>query len=189
VAVLALNNREKEVGVFGRTRIYIYLKKHRNFKGGYMNKIRLIFAAAMVVLLVASGLLTGCTGGTATTGPKETTLYIGGTFSLTGAYAEDTAAVLAGFQDYAKYVNETKLMAPWRSEKFPDNVKLEVMWRDDELSPEKALTIYDELKSKMFVYRISASQTAMALMNLLNEDRIGATSMAAMISMAGERRA
>ncbi len=144
-----------------------------------MNKIRLIFAAAMVVLLVASGLLTGCTGGTATTGPKETTLYIGGTFSLTGAYAEDTAAVLAGFQDYAKYVNETKLMAPWRTEKFPDNVKLEVMWRDDELSPEKALTIYDELKSKMFVYRISASQTAMALMNLLNEDRIGATSMAA----------
>jgi hypothetical protein len=112
--------------------------------------------------------------------PKQVTLYIGGTFSLTGAYAEDTAAVLAGFQDYAKYVNENKMMAPWRSEKFPNNVTLEVLWRDDELKPEKALTIYDELKAKgILVYRISASQTAMALMNLLNTDRIGATSMAA----------
>jgi hypothetical protein len=117
---------------------------------------------------------------TTTTAAKPTTVYIGGTYSLTGAYAEDTAAVLAGFQDYAKYVNENKLMAPWRSEKFPNNVNLEVLWRDDELSPEKALSIYDELKAKgILVYRISASQTAMALMNLLNKDRIGATSMAA----------
>ena len=108
------------------------------------------------------------------------TLYVGGTFSLTGAYAEDTAAVLAGYQDYTKYVNETKMVAPWRSEKFPANVNLEVLWRDDELKPEKALTIFDELKAKgMLVYRVSASQTALPLMNLLNEARIGATSMAA----------
>jgi hypothetical protein len=111
---------------------------------------------------------------------KPVTLYLGGTFALTGAYAEDTAAVLAGYQDYANYVNETKLMAPWRTDKFPDNVKLEVLWRDDELSPEKALTIYDELKAKgILVYRISGSQTAMPLMDPLNKDRIGATSMAA----------
>jgi hypothetical protein len=37
-----------------------------------------------------------------TPGPPKK-LYLGGTMSLTGAYAEDTAAVLAGFQDYAKY--------------------------------------------------------------------------------------
>ena len=142
-----------------------------------MKKSILFFAFSLVVILVVSPLFSACSS-EETTG--ETTLYIGGTFSLTGAYAEDTAAVLAGFQDYAKYVNDTKMLAPWRSEKFPDNVTLEVLWRDDELSPEKALSIYDELKDKgMLVYRISASQTAMALMDRLNEDRIGATSMAA----------
>jgi ABC-type branched-subunit amino acid transport system substrate-binding protein len=150
-----------------------------------MNKFRIVFAAVMVVLMAASAVLTGCTKEqtpttTTAAAAKETTLYIGGTFALTGAYAEDTAAVLAGFQDYAKYVNETKLMAPWRTDKFPANVKLEVAWRDDELKPEKALTIYDELKAKgMLVYRVSASQTALPLMDLLNADRIGATSMAA----------
>jgi len=148
-----------------------------------MTKLRLFFAVSLVVMLAALLALPACTSEettTTTTTAEPTTLYIGGTFSLTGAYAEDTAAVLAGFQDYVKYVNDTKMMAPWRSEKFPDNVNLEVLWRDDELSPEKALSIYDELKDKgMLVYRISASQTAMALMNLLNEDRIGATSMAA----------
>jgi hypothetical protein len=152
-----------------------------------MTKLRLFFTVSLVVMLAALLALPACTSEettttttTTTTTAEPTTLYIGGTFSLTGAYAEDTAAVLAGFQDYVKYVNDTKMMAPWRSEKFPDNVNLEVLWRDDELSPEKALSIYDELKDKgMLVYRISASQTAMALMNLLNEDRIGATSMAA----------
>lgn len=170
-----------------------------------MTKFRLFFAVSLVVILAVLALLPACTKEVAapitvtatttatatktatatTTTPapttaKPVTLYIGGTFSLTGAYAEDTAAVLAGYQDYAKYVNETKLMAPWRSEKFPDNVSLEVLWRDDELSPEKALSIYDELKAKgILVYRIGASQTAMALMDRLNKDRIGATSMAA----------
>ncbi len=147
-----------------------------------MTKLRLFFAVSLVVILAALMVLPACTSEETTTPTTATptTLYIGGTFSLTGAYAEDTAAVLAGFQDYAKYVNDTKMMAPWRTEKFPDNVNLEVLWRDDELSPEKALSIYDELKDKgMLVYRISASQTAMALMDRLNEDRIGATSMAA----------
>jgi hypothetical protein len=35
-------------------------------------------------------------------------LYISGTQSLTGPYAEDSAAILTAFEDYAKYVNETK---------------------------------------------------------------------------------
>lgn len=149
-----------------------------------MRKQIQFFAVFLMVVVGVLPMLSACTSEETTTPTatttEPTTLYIGGTFSLTGAYAEDTAAVLAGYQDYAKYVNDTKMLAPWRSEKFPENVTLEVLWRDDELSPEKALSIYDELKDKgMLVYRISASQVAMALMDLLNEDRIGATSMAA----------
>ena len=109
---------------------------------------------------------------------KPKVLYISGTQSLTGAYAEDSAAILAAFEDYAKYVNETKLLAPWRTDKFPADVKLEVLWRDDELKPEKALSIYEELKAKgILVYRISGSPIGLALIDKLNEDRIGATSM------------
>jgi branched-chain amino acid transport system substrate-binding protein len=105
-------------------------------------------------------------------------LFVGGTMALTGAYAEDTAAVLAGFEDYSKYVNETKMMAPWRNEKFPADVTLEVLWRDDELKPAKALTIYEELKAKgMMVFRVSGSPQALALKERLNEDRMGSTSM------------
>jgi len=106
-------------------------------------------------------------------------LYISGTQSLTGPYAEDSAAVLAAFEDYAKYVNETKNLAPWRKEKFPSDITLEVLWRDDELKPAKALTIYEELKAKgILVYRCSGSPIALALKDRLNEDKMGATSMA-----------
>lgn len=109
----------------------------------------------------------------------QKTLYISGTQSLTGPYAEDSAAVLAAFEDYARYVNDTKNLAPWRKEKFPADIKLEVLWRDDELKPAKALSIYEELKAKgMLVYRISGSPIALALKDRLNEDKMGATSMA-----------
>ena len=109
----------------------------------------------------------------------EKILYIGGTQSLTGPFAEDSAAVLAAFEDYAKYVNETKNLAPWRKEKFPADIKLEVLWRDDELKPAKALSIYEELKAKgMLVYRISGSPIALALKDRMWEDHMGATSMA-----------
>jgi hypothetical protein len=74
------------------------------------------------------------------------TLYVGGTQSLTGPFAEDSAAVLAAFEDYVKYVNTTKKLAPWRTEKLPADITLEVLWRDDELKPAKALPIYEELK-------------------------------------------
>ena len=111
--------------------------------------------------------------------PEPKTLYVGGTMSLTGPYAEDTAAVLAGYEDYAKYVNETKNLAPWRTEEFPANVTLEVMWRDDELKAAKMLPIYDELKAAgMLVYRIGSSDSAYALMGRLEEDRMGAVTMA-----------
>jgi len=107
-------------------------------------------------------------------------LYVGGTQSLTGPFAEDSAAVLGGMQDYVKYVNETKMLAPWRKDKFPADITLEVLWRDDELKPAKALPIYEELKAKgILAYRISGSPIAMALKDRLWQDHMGATSMAA----------
>jgi len=138
-----------------------------------MAKIKWVFVASLIFMLMALPVFAAC----APTAPKI--LYIGGTQSLTGAYAEDSAAVLAGFEDYAEYVNETKLLAPWRTEKFPADITLEVLWRDDELKPEKALSIYEELKAKgILVFRGSGSPQVLALMDLLNEDRMGATSMA-----------
>ena len=53
----------------------------------------------------------------------EKVLYVGGTQSLTGPFAEDSAAVLAGIEDFVAYVNDTKNLAPWRKEKFPRRCK------------------------------------------------------------------
>jgi len=160
-----------------------------------MTKIKWLFIASLVIALLAMPLFAACPPEETTTAPPPTTtapppttttppppeytLYIGGTMALTGAYAQDTAAVLAGYEDYAAYVNETHKLAPWRTETFPDNVNLELLWRDDELNVEKALSIYEELKAKgILVFRGSGSPELLALMNLLNDDRIGATTMA-----------
>jgi ABC-type branched-subunit amino acid transport system substrate-binding protein len=136
-----------------------------------MAKIRLIFLAVLIVMV---GLFSALP-----TGAQAKTLYVGGTQSLTGPFAEDSAAVLAAMEDYVQYVNETKMLAPWRKEKFPADITLEVLWRDDELKPAKALSIYEELKAKgMLVARISGSPIALALKDRLWEDHMGATSMA-----------
>jgi ABC-type branched-subunit amino acid transport system substrate-binding protein len=135
-----------------------------------MKKMKWVFAAFLMaaVALFFNG---------STTYAK--TLYVGGTQSLTGPFAEDSAAVLAGIQDYVAYVNDTKNMAPWRNVKWPADIELEVLWRDDELKPAKAITIYEELKAKgMLVYRISGSPIALALKDRLWADHMGATSMA-----------
>ena len=137
-----------------------------------MVKMRLSLYSAMIILLVAFLLFPGSV-------KAEKVLYIGGTMSLTGPYSQDSAAMLVAFENYVKYVNETKLLAPWRTEKFPADITLEVLWRDDEVKPAKALTIYEELKAKgILVYRISGSPIALALKDRLNEDKMGATSMA-----------
>jgi ABC-type branched-subunit amino acid transport system substrate-binding protein len=159
-----------------------------------MIKIKWLFIASLIVLLLTMPLLAACPGEeetpptttappppttTAPPPPAQKTLYIGGTMSLTGAYAEDSAACLAGFEDYTAYVNETHMLAPWRTETFPENMDVEVLWRDDELNVEKALSIYEELKGKgLLVEHGSGSPQVLALMNLMNDDRIGATSMA-----------
>ncbi|MBN2059776.1 MAG: ABC transporter substrate-binding protein [Deltaproteobacteria bacterium] len=137
-----------------------------------MGKIKWIMSVSAIMLMALTLLLP-------VSSSAEKTIYVGGTQSLTGAFAEDSAAVLAAIQDYVAYVNETKMMAPWYQEKWPADIKLEVMWRDDELKPAKALSIYEELKAKgMMVARISGSPIALALKDRLWEDRVGATSMA-----------
>jgi ABC-type branched-subunit amino acid transport system substrate-binding protein len=137
-----------------------------------MAKMRWIIAATAIILMTATFIFPA-------SAEAEKKLYVGGTQSLTGPFAEDSAAVLAAIEDYVKYVNETKSLAPWRKEKFPADVTLEVMWRDDELKPAKALSIYEELKGKgMLVARISGSPIALALKDRLWEDGMGATSMA-----------
>ena len=86
-----------------------------------MTKIKWWLIASLIIIVMVLPLLSAC-------GEKaEGVLYIGGTMSLTGAYAEDTAAVLAGYEDYAEYVNETHKLAPWRDEKLPSGITLEVM--------------------------------------------------------------
>jgi ABC-type branched-subunit amino acid transport system substrate-binding protein len=137
-----------------------------------MVKIKLSLVVSLMIMLVASLLIPA-------SAIAQKKLYVGGTQSLTGPFAEDSAAVLAAIEDYVKYVNETKNLAPWRKEKFPADITLEVLWRDDELKPAKALSIYEELKAKgMMVARISGSPIALALKDKMWEDRMGATSMA-----------
>lgn len=131
-----------------------------------------LFAAS---LLVMAAVLLGLTAGVG----HAKSVYVGGTMSLTGPYAEDSAAILVAYQDYVRYVNETKMLAPWRTEKWPSDVTIELLWRDDELKPAKALSIYEELKAKgILVYRISGSPIALALKDRLKEDGFGAPSMA-----------
>lgn len=132
---------------------------------------------AWVLATCVFGLLLGAALQPASAAGK--TIYIGGTMSLTGPYAMDSAGVLAAFEDYVKYVNETKKLAPWRKETLPADVTVELLWRDDELKPAKALSIYEELKAKgILVYRCSGSPIALALKDRLKQDGFGATSMA-----------
>jgi hypothetical protein len=112
---------------------------------------------------------------------KPVTVNLGGTFAVTGAYAEDVAACLNGYQDYAKWVNENHIIAPWYPDKkIPANWNINVMWADDQLAPDKALTIYDQQKSAgILVERVSGSPEGLALINKFADDNMGATSQAA----------
>jgi hypothetical protein len=137
-----------------------------------MVKMRLGLIVFVTILLSAASLFP-------TKAECSKILYVGGTMALTGPYAEDTAAVLAAYEDYVKYVNDTKHLAPWRHETFPADITLQLLWRDDELKPAKALAIYEELKAKgMLVYRISGSPIALALKDRMNADHMGAPTMA-----------
>lgn len=163
-----------------------------------MRRVKSLWAILLMITLAFVVVASGCGGddATTTTAPASTdttagsattdttvgepvTFYVGGTFALTGPYAEDAAAVLAGFQDYVKWVNDNKMLTPWYSDKtIPENVTFEVLWGDDALAPDKTLTIYDDFKSKgLLVQRVSGSPEGMALKDKLIEDKIGSTSM------------
>jgi ABC-type branched-subunit amino acid transport system substrate-binding protein len=138
-----------------------------------MSRIVTAVVASVVVMLLVSLLMP------VSSQAAGKSVYVGGTMSLTGPYAEDSAAILQAYEDYVKYVNETKNLAPWRKEKWPADVTIELLWRDDELKPAKALSIYEELKAKgILVYRASGSPTALALKDRLKQDGFGAPSMA-----------
>jgi hypothetical protein len=156
---------------------------------------KLLFIFPLIVTLIAILALSACSGGT-TTAPatstttaaspptasaKPITVNLGGTFALTGAYAEDVAACLQGYQDYAKWVNENHLLAPWYKDKpIPQNWTINIMWADDQLAPDKALTIYDQQKAAgILVERVSGSPEGLALMQRFADDNMGATSQAA----------
>jgi hypothetical protein len=150
-----------------------------------MKKRELVFSVSMVALLSVLPMLGGCGGSTAEpTGIQEPetgkkVIYVGGSFALTGAYAEDCAAVLAAYEDYVKYVNDTKKLAPWREETWPEDITVELVWRDDELKVDKTISIFEELKAKgMLVQRVSGSPQALALMQSLSRANIAATSQA-----------
>jgi hypothetical protein len=64
----------------------------KQIKEERMAKIRLVAGVCLVVLVIGFWL--------APVVATAKTVYIGGTMSLTGPYAEDSAAVLAGFEDY-----------------------------------------------------------------------------------------
>ena len=137
-----------------------------------MSRIKLALATLAIIMVGSSLLLPDRP-------QAQTRVYIGGSMALTGAYAENVTAVLAAFEDYAKYVNDTKRMAPWREEKFPADVTLELLWRDDELKPAKALPIYEELKAKgILVFAVCGSPQALALKGRLYEDHMGTVSFA-----------
>ncbi len=118
---------------------------------------------------------------TTTPAAKPVTVNLGGTFALTGAYAEDVAACLNGYQDYVKWVNENHILAPWYPDKkIPANWTMSVMWADDQLAADKALTIYDQQKSAgILVERVSGSPEGLALIKGFADDGMGATSQAA----------
>ena len=54
---------------------------------------------------------------TDTTMGEPVTLHIGGTFALTGAVRRGLRRGSGRLQDYVKWVNDNKMVAPWYSDK------------------------------------------------------------------------
>jgi ABC-type branched-subunit amino acid transport system substrate-binding protein len=138
-------------------------------------KNRILFISLAVVLILSLSLV-GCVKEEPL--PITGTVYIGGSFPLTGPYPEDGAAVLAAFQNYAAYVNANHKTSPW-GETFPEGVTLEVKYLDDAASPPTALTNYATLKGQgLKMFRISGSGIATAMKDTLLADNVAATTMA-----------
>lgn len=157
------------------------------------NKWALAITLSLIALLVLP-LLAACPSAPTTTPPttaapttaapttvapaKPVTMYIGGAFANTSPYAEDSIAVMYGYQDYAKWVNENHIVAPWYPDKtIPQNVKIEVLWQDDQYQSTNVIPIYKSLMAKgMLLYRNSGTAPEVLAPQLM-QDRVGATSM------------
>jgi hypothetical protein len=152
------------------------------------NKWALVICLSLIMLIVLP-MLAACpstptttppttTSPTTTAPPEPVTMYIGGAFANTSPYAEDSLATMYGFQDYAQWVNENHIVAPWYPEKtIPENVTFEVLWQDDQYQASNILPIYESLMAKgMLVYRNSGTAPEV-LAPALMQDRVGATSM------------
>ena len=132
-----------------------------------MGKLRWILIIPLVVLVVLLPILSAC--GPQPTPPGEKCVCkIGGTWSLTGAYAEDMQADIQGFRDYVRYVNENKLAG--------ENVEFEVLWGDDALDGAKALSILENLKDQgILTFSTHASPVNLSLHKPLWDAQMMAT--------------
>jgi len=88
-----------------------------------MTKIRWIFRVSLIVIMSSLAVLAFSASSHA-----QKTVYIGGAFALTSPFGEDSVTDFWAFQDYAKWVNENHILAPWLPDhKLPANIKLEVL--------------------------------------------------------------
>jgi hypothetical protein len=138
-----------------------------------MTKTRWISKISLILIPLVALLITPAFSQSA-----EKTVYIGGAYALTSPFGEDSTHDLYGFQDYAKYVNENHIITPWYPEKkFPANIKLEVIWQDDQYQATNVLPVYEALRSKgALVYRNSGTAPQVLAPRLM-QDHVGATSM------------
>lgn len=138
-------------------------------------KVLFISLAVVLAASLAVGAI-GCTG-EPPVGPSGS-IYIGGTFPLTGPYPEDGAAVLEAFQNYAAWVNANHKVSPW-GPAFPEDVVLNVTFLDDAANPATAVTNYATMMAAGYkTFRVSGSGIATAMRDTLITDEVGATTMA-----------
>lgn len=143
-----------------------------------MVKIKLVAIVLLLVTLGVLPVLAGCTGGEGPTPCENYTIFIGGSFPLTGPYPEDGLSVLDAFQDYAQWVNDNDKISPWGAS-FPSNITLHVVWADDAASLTTAQQKYTAFKAAgLMVFRISGTAVGSGMKAQLFGDQCGATSMA-----------
>lgn len=138
-----------------------------------MNKTKWVSSISLILVFLMALLVSP-----AFSQPAQKTVYIGGAYALTSPFGEDSLAILKGFQMYAQWVNENHITAPWyQDRKFPTNIKLEVVWQDDQYQATNVLPVYEALRAKgTLVYRNSGTAPQVLAPRLM-QDRVGATSM------------
>jgi len=146
-----------------------------------MTKNKLAFVIPLIIMLLALPVFAACGEPAPAPAPSpapapapppvEKVLKIGGSYDLTGPYAEDCKAAHQAFEDYIKYQNEEKHDL--------GDIKLEHLWGDTHLEAPRVLSVYEDLTAKgIITYRTEGTGTNMALKSRLLEDRLGSTTQA-----------